>query len=888
VKPGVRRGRQTPSHDIVQPTRAPLTLASAALALAAVGGCQHDAAPTGSVRQTTVGLALNLPYGQLTDLGVLDATAHTRADAINDAGDVAGTQWTATGSKAWRYTAQTGRLEAITAAPGDTAYTGWEALGIGGGGIVVGTTGWHGEGFRATPGQAAAIVTDRHGYASANGINRFSQIALNEPAYVGTAYQGYFSGARRDLDGSKHPIGQMRGTPTPTSPTVGGGTFSGSSGVLGIDPGSTDLVGYAGMNEPDRTFAGSGFTFNIGWGMREAYRFTDPYTGAADRHNLNDYAAANGWQLLYEAKATNGTFIVGWGARNNRCHAFRYTIATNGVIDLDAQNVLSITHPGGDLCGYGEPGHFNYHYATGINGANEIVGNVAYGGAFYYSDATRMVDLQTLIDPALGVTIGTAAAINDHHEIVGSMTVGSSTVSHAYKLKLPGLVDCAIADIDDRNPCTADSCSAATGVVHTPLAGTCLASGGCDLQRDRNNCRVCGNVCPAGNACVAGVCTVPNSCQPAGALAVLVNASGVNAYVPNGSWSQTTTGVRRVPIEGTAARANIGTPSPVNSCASNSMTGQTVCAANGTDVYVISGTTVSRTLTTGATAVQQFPGGTCRNCGVAIDAFHNRAAVAIGLSGRSRAGFQFLDVGTGALSPPISADGYLTSEQILIDGARNLLLSASVLNGYQLVDAASSSVFRLSPTSVLNGPGVMDAGAEDCETGIALASMRGSSQVFLADLTQASFDGSLLSTSTNLQTVPELASFARTSGIAVAPGTSHLGAVAGRSNSVGLVAFRLPASAGGVPALVDWAAAPLPNDPRGRAWSLASEPHLLTAYARPGTGRAFAVMANDARTFLAVVDLQALLEAPRQSGSHNLSSGVNLITSGILSFVSIQ
>ena len=76
------------------------------------------------------------------------------------------------------------------------------------------------------------------------------------------------------------------------------------------------------------------------------------------------------------------------------------------------------------------------------------------------------------------------------------------------------------------------------------------------------------------------------------------------------------TGVLVVPIEPAPATApsSIATPSVVNSCASNWSTGQTVCTGNNTDVYLISGSTLNATLTSGATGPASFSGGTCENC----------------------------------------------------------------------------------------------------------------------------------------------------------------------------------------------------------------------------------------------------------------------------------
>jgi hypothetical protein len=42
---------------------------------------------------------------------------------------------------------------------------------------------------------------------------------------------------------------------------------------------------------------------------------------------------------------------------------------------------------------------------------------------------------------------------------------------------------------------------------------------------------------------------------------------------------------------------------------------QTVCVANNTDVYLITGATLNSTLKSGATGTEDFSGGSCMNCG---------------------------------------------------------------------------------------------------------------------------------------------------------------------------------------------------------------------------------------------------------------------------------
>ncbi len=62
-------------------------------------------------------------------------------------------------------------------------------------------------------------------------------------------------------------------------------------------------------------------------------------------------------------------------------------------------------------------------YAFGINAGGEIVGQ-SNGKAFLY-DGTAMIDLNEVIDNALGYRLDSASSINDYGQIVGSMVVGS-------------------------------------------------------------------------------------------------------------------------------------------------------------------------------------------------------------------------------------------------------------------------------------------------------------------------------------------------------------------------------------------------------------------------------------------------------------------------------
>jgi hypothetical protein len=100
----------------------------------------------------------------------------------------------------------------------------------------------------------------------------------------------------------------------------------------------------------------------------------------------------------------------------------------------------------------------------------------------------------------------------------------------------------------------------------------------------------------------------PLTCVPSSSLAVVVGTT-VTAYTPKSCWSGCpTTGVSAVEIEPTPGGSStpIATAKPVNACAGNPATRQVVCTANDTTVYLISGTTLTNTLTSGLSGTASF------------------------------------------------------------------------------------------------------------------------------------------------------------------------------------------------------------------------------------------------------------------------------------------
>ncbi len=300
------------------------------------------------------------------------------------------------------------------------------------------------------------------------------------------------------------------------------------------------------------------------------------------------------------------------------------------------------------------------------------------------------------------------------------------------------------------------------------------------------------------------------SCQSSSSLTVQVTGTNVIAYVPKGYWEGGATGVSVVNVEGSSITNKlVSTPSVTNSCASNSTTGKTVCVANNTDVYVLTGTTLSTTLTSGGSGTIGFSGGSCTNCGVAMDAVHNKAVIGMSIAGSP--GFQFLNLNTMALEPAFKSPAGFISEDVLIDPTRNYLLSPSENNNYEVAYIANTLAPTFFENKIPYSAGIeADSSGEDCSTGIALATAEFSvpSNLFIADLTQQTHTpGTPSGTWTapsQVLTLTESVLAAGPSGMAVAQG-SHIGIVSGEFGGNQITAIALPTKSGsGTPALTDW------------------------------------------------------------------------------------
>ena len=370
-----------------------------------------------------------------------------------------------------------------------------------------------------------------------------------------------------------------------------------------------------------------------------------------------------------------------------------------------------------------------------------------------------------------------------------------------------------------------------------------------------------------------------SACVPTSSLGLNapVNPGPVTAIVPRGAWAGGTTGIRVVQLEGTAVPGlplSIATTGIVNSCAANPATGKSVCVDNGTGVYLLDSLAggVSVVLNSASNASTGFSGGSCRNCGVAVNALTNQAVIAMGFTpSPSNSALQVVNLLTNVFMAPFPMT-HEVSENISVDPTRGYLLSANEASNYAIVQFNSSTGALATEFGNQLVPGhTLDSSAEDCSTGIGLSVGEFSSDVFITDLTQASFNSGTKTWSApgGFTTLVGASFSAGASAVTVAPGSSHLAVVTGEFGGSSFAVLKLPSTSGsGTPSIVDYAFVPSIC-----TVSAGLDPHTITAYTSGNDGKAYAVMASGGPppNKLAVLDLAAVLAAPRNAGTHTVT-----------------
>jgi PEP-CTERM motif len=507
---------------------------------------------------------------------------------------------------------------------------------------------------------------------------------------------------------------------------------------------------------------------------------------------------------------------------------------------------------------------------SGATLALTVVFFLAAGVAAY---AQSVVKLNTLTSPSSGLAGSAVVSITGSGFPSGSINPSAVTLSFsktcggsAAATEAPRSVSAILGTTDRAQflvPASLSSGDYFVSIAGTSVGGTSFSSSNCSEIN------------------VTLTTTTLAACVPTSSLAVTVGKN-VTAYVPFGYWSGGTRGIEQVPLEGSGTTMNFTTPGVVNSCASNSVTDEVVCTENTTNVDLINGTTLT-TVTSGSNAFASFSGGECENCGVAINPSNNTAVIAMGVVGAaSNQGVQVVNLAGNTFNkafPMVHA----VSENISIDSGRNLILSPGEGGVYDLLKIGPGNTLTEYGNSI---GGTLDSAAEDCTTGIAMSADEFTDSIYITDLTQAAFTAGTPGTWTAPGQFINLNDgdySAGTSGITSAPGTGHLAVVTGEFGGSSYSALRLPSTSGsGTPTLADHAyVASMPTTPDGRVFSAGFDPHTITAYTSPNTGKSYAVFVDYATgtpSYLGVVDLACVLALPRTLGTHNVTGSTSSCT----------
>jgi probable HAF family extracellular repeat protein len=317
----------------------------------------------------------------LQDLGALPGS-ESFAFAVNTGGQVAGIVTVAGGhAHAFRWT-EAGLQDLGTLGGSESS-----AAAINDAGEVVGTSSLAGDGFRR-----AFLWSD-------GGMRLLPTLGGTESYASGINNNGQVVGWANTRQGALHAFRCTHGVMEDLG-TVGGG----SSIATAINDAGQAVVGVSD-----------------GWGG-QAYLYTDGVglvplgtLGGSDGFGYGINAAG---QVVGEAETV----------ANRARHAFRWT-------DGRMQDLGALSDPERVSASLDRDS-----IAYGINRAGQVVGTSRTEGpgpwhAFLYTDAAGMLDLNRLIDPALGWELGGARSINDAGQIVGWGT--HNGVRHAFRLVPP-------------------------------------------------------------------------------------------------------------------------------------------------------------------------------------------------------------------------------------------------------------------------------------------------------------------------------------------------------------------------------------------------------------------------------------------------------------------
>lgn len=300
--------------------------------------------------------------------------------------------------------------------------------------------------------------------------------------------------------------------------------------------------------------------------------------------------------------------------------------------------------------------------------------------------------------------------------------------------------------------------------------------------------------------------------------------------------------------------------------------------------------TFVKSISTDASSEMSFSGGQCYICGVAWDPVDGAVVIA------TANGYEFYDPSTGSQTRPTIAAPI--SENFAYDAATDQIWSPQYQNGESLdvIDVASGSRYTLSLPSGFPALGDPDGGAVDPSTGVAFSTDEGGVTDYIVPLSGAvlstpspapgqagTFTDPLAdATTTSQDSGCETTAFAIDS-------VSHIAFLSGEFSSpdcFGAIALPPAAPTSPVtPTAYMWIQA-MPDTPDGNPFDSPYDPHVAATFYLGAGSDLYGLLFNYERSYLAVVDITKLLQAPGSSTDpHVVDPLYNLFTNEILTYI---
>ncbi len=435
--------------------------------------------------------------------------------------------------------------------------------------------------------------------------------------------------------------------------------------------------------------------------------------------------------------------------------------------------------------------------------------------------------------------------------------------------------------------------------------------------------------------------TTVSSATTSGGLATINTGDLVIAFIPNGntvnivplsqkgssftisSYQQNSLGV----MSSGPTQTTITTSFAVDSCAADGKNLKVVCVGYDSskiaiiDVagYISNGSAPTVTEPDlGNTVYSSFSGGSCLDCGVIIDPVDHGFIVSSG------DGYRVVDY-TGTVTKQFLSDLTatipvdLSTENFGYDPADNMIYSPEYADSGSItstdeylwvIDVNKSKVYHWSKRMVdtntdpangipeLNSTGIgsltADAVSVDPSTGIITIGHEWTPLLLVLNMNAAAFNDSTATFDAPYAVIPLQNVYSPsgylTTGMVV-ESSSHIMFLEGEfGDDIGAAQMPTTSTSGSI-TITSYTSAQIPTPttvcPSVSSWSNVGDPHGLSAFTAVINKQPMGLLIDSSKSCLAIVDLNKLLNAPKQPGTNTVSPTYDLIANGVISFIAL-